>query len=78
MSVVQEEFERFATALVGERCPSSGHLGPQPSITAQFVYEYALEPVDCEGIEALTVRRLAQNSRFPRVRCTSASAAARR
>ncbi|MCZ8381113.1 helix-turn-helix domain containing protein [Mycobacterium sp. CPCC 205372] len=59
MSVVQVEFERFAAALVGERRPVSGHLEPQPSITAQFIYEYALELVDCEGIEALTVRRLA-------------------
>lgn len=59
MSVVQEEFARFAADMVGERRPVSGHRGPQHSITAQFIYEYALELVDCEGIEALTVLRLA-------------------
>ena len=59
MSVAQGEFERFAAALVTERRPVTGSRGPQPSITAQFIYEYALEFVDCEGVDALTVRRLA-------------------
>lgn len=56
---VQQEFDRFAAELIVERRPVSGSRGPQPSITAQFIYEYALELVDCEGAGALTVRRLA-------------------
>ena len=56
---VEEEFDRFAADLLGERRPVVGSRGPLPSITAQFIYEYGLELVDCEGIDALTVRRLA-------------------
>jgi AcrR family transcriptional regulator len=59
MSVMQEGFERCAADMVGERRPVSGHRGQQPSIAAQFIYEYALELVDWQGIEALTMRRLA-------------------
>ncbi len=63
----EAEFERFAASLLGggveesgrtKRRFGSGSRGPQPSISAQFIHEYALELVDCEGIDALTVRRL--------------------
>jgi AcrR family transcriptional regulator len=64
----EEEFERFAAGLLGAKFqePDSkdgrsgpGSRGPQPSISAQFIYEYAVELVAREGVDALTVRRLA-------------------
>lgn len=56
---IEAEFDRFVVDMIGERRTTRASRAPQPSITAQFIYEYALELVDCEGLEALTVRRLA-------------------
>jgi AcrR family transcriptional regulator len=63
----EAEFDRFAASLLGtkskeplsEESPSDPEsCGLGPSISAEFIYEYALELVDREGIDALTVRRL--------------------
>jgi AcrR family transcriptional regulator len=56
---IEAEFERFAADLVGGRQPGRGDRSPQPSITAAFIYERALELVESQGVDALTVRRLA-------------------
>jgi AcrR family transcriptional regulator len=67
---IEAEFDRFATAMTslaarqadgrGRRTPSDGkRRGPQPSISAEAIYEHALVLLDAGGARAVTVRRLA-------------------
>ena len=65
---IEEEFERFAAAVISTKNKESdseqrdsvpGYRDARRSISAQVIYEHALELVASEGIDALTVRRLA-------------------
>jgi AcrR family transcriptional regulator len=67
---IEAEFDRFAAAMTslatrqadggGHRAPGDGkRRGPQPSISAETIYEHALVLLDDEGARAVTVRRLA-------------------
>jgi AcrR family transcriptional regulator len=67
---IEAEFDRFAAAMTslatrqadgsGHRAPGDGkRRGPQPSISAETIYERALVLLDVEGARAVTVRRLA-------------------
>jgi AcrR family transcriptional regulator len=64
---VEAEFDRFVAALIpaanqaDRRSTASpgGRRGRNPSIAAETIYQRALEIVDGEGVQALTVRRLA-------------------
>jgi AcrR family transcriptional regulator len=67
---IEAEFDRFAAAMTslanrqadggGRRAPSDGtRRGPQPSISAETIYEHTLGLLDAEGARAVTVRRLA-------------------
>lgn len=67
---IEAEFDRFAAAMtslaarqaVGRACrvPSDGtRRGPQPSISAEAIYEHTLALLDAEGARAVTVRRIA-------------------
>jgi AcrR family transcriptional regulator len=66
MADVEAEFDRFVAALIpaanqahGRSTASAGgRRGPKPSISAEAIYQRALELVDGEGVRALTVRRL--------------------
>jgi AcrR family transcriptional regulator len=68
---VEAEFERFAASLmpvarrdVDARGSKGGRPGPPPSISAETIYEHALKRLDKDGVEALTVRRLAADLRI--------------
>jgi len=67
---IEAEFDRFVAATIpmalqegdghGRRTPrDGGRRGPQPSISAEAIYEHALVLLDAEGARALTLRRLA-------------------
>jgi AcrR family transcriptional regulator len=67
---IESEFDRFAAGMMqlagrqadgpGRRAPSDGkRRGPQPSISAETIYERTLVLLDAEGARAVTVRRLA-------------------
>jgi AcrR family transcriptional regulator len=67
---IESEFDRFAADMMqlaarqadgpGRRAPSDGkRRGPQPSISAETIYEHTLVLLDAEGARAVTVRRLA-------------------
>jgi AcrR family transcriptional regulator len=67
---IESEFDRFAADMMqlaarqadgpGRRVPSDGkRRGPQPSISAETIYEHTLVLLDAEGARAVTVRRLA-------------------
>jgi AcrR family transcriptional regulator len=65
---VEAEFDRFVSGLVDAvgrtadaSAPGAGRRGPQPAISAELVYEHALEVLDKHGLEALTIRRIAQD-----------------
>jgi AcrR family transcriptional regulator len=67
---IESEFNRFAAGMMqlaarqadgpGRRAPSDGkRRGPQPSISAETIYERTLVLLDAEGARAVTVRRVA-------------------
>jgi AcrR family transcriptional regulator len=67
---IEAEFDRFAAAMTslatrqadGRGCGAPGdgrRRGPQPSISAETIYERTLLLLDAEGAGAVTVRRLA-------------------
>jgi AcrR family transcriptional regulator len=67
---IEAEFDRFAAAMTspatrqadgrGRRAPSVGRRrGPQPSISAETIFEHTLGLLDAEGARVVTVRRLA-------------------
>jgi AcrR family transcriptional regulator len=66
---VEAEFDQFVTGLIpmaardGSECKrSTGQRrrpGPPPSISAETIFEHALEVLDQEGPAAVTVRRIA-------------------
>jgi AcrR family transcriptional regulator len=67
---IEAEFDRFAAAMTslatrqadGRGCGAHGdgrRRGPQPSISAETIYERTLVLLDAEGAGAVTVRRLA-------------------
>lgn len=44
--------------------PFEGARGPKPKVSADSIYEHALAVIDAEGLNALTVRRLASDIRI--------------
>ncbi|MDQ1474890.1 MAG: hypothetical protein QOE62_119 [Actinomycetota bacterium] len=72
---IESEFDRFAADMMqlaarqadgpGRTAPTDGkRRGPQPSISAETIYEHALVLLDAEGARAVTVRRLAADLRI--------------
>jgi AcrR family transcriptional regulator len=55
---IEADFDRFVVAMM-PMARAGKRRGPQPSISAETIYEYALALLDAEGPRAVTVRRLA-------------------
>ena len=54
---------------------SGGRRGPKPGLSVDAIVKTAMAIADAEGLDAVSMARVAQRSASPRCRCTATSPA---